>query len=160
MTNVDEQVRSRVVEFVSELTTLIRQAAIEAVRAELGGEHAATPGLASTPSRAAPTAKASPASKATASMKPTAGAPAKRGPGRPAAEARRPGQKRDPGDLTKLVELLFGYIKANPGQRMEQIIPALGIARKDLALPIRKLIHANRITSKGEKRGTVYSPKG
>ncbi len=43
---------------------------------------------------------------------------------------------------------------------MEQIIPALGLPRKDLALPIQKLIASNRIAAKGEKRGTVYTLKG
>ncbi len=153
MTNVDDQVRSRAEAFVAGLTALVRGAALEAVRSELGGVAQAGPIAKARPiAKAAPAARAASARKATPAAKPAAK--------RAAALARKPGEKRDPGELTKLVELLAGYIKANPGQRMEQIIPALGVPRKDLALPIRKLLHADRITAKGEKRGTVYTSKG
>jgi hypothetical protein len=59
--------------------------------------------------------------------------------------------------LEALVEKLYGYIKANPGKRIEPIGTALGVATRDLALPVKKLLAAKRITSKGQKRSTAYS---
>ncbi len=82
----------------------------------------------------------------TASSKPTA---------RP---ARTPRQKRDPQELATLIERLAGYIKANPGQRIEQINRALGVPTKELTLPVRKLLRTKRIKAQGQKRATSYVP--
>ena len=83
--------------------------------------------------------------------------------GRPAkptaAQGKKPGQKRDPQELADLVERLATYIQANPGQRIERISQVLAMARKELTLPIRKLLAAKRITSKGQKRATTYALK-
>jgi hypothetical protein len=151
MIDVEEQVRSQVEAFVAELAVLVRQAAVEAVEAQFRGE------------ARAPVAKEAAVAKAP-SAGPKAPASTPVHAGRPAskvapAKARKAGQKRDPAELAKLVERLAQYIDANPGQRMEQIIPALGVPRSELALPMRKLIASHRVTSKGEKRGTVYTPK-
>jgi hypothetical protein len=156
MIDIEAQVRTQVEAFVAELAVLVRQAAVEAVEAQFGGDvRARTPKAITEKAKVAPTPKAAPAAKPASAAKPPS-----HGAAKPAgAKAREPGQKRDPGELAKLVERVAEYIHANPGQRMEQIIPALGVPRKDLALPIQKLLRANRITSKGEKRGTVYTPK-
>lgn len=86
--------------------------------------------------------------------------PRKRGPGRPAKAAskgRAKGAKRTPEELNKLVMNVERYIQKNPGQRAEQIASALGIATKDLVLPIAKL--GKGVRTKGQKRGTQYFPK-
>jgi uncharacterized membrane protein len=153
MANVEDAVRSRVEAFVAELTTLVRHAALAAVQAQLGGVPRAPA------AKAAPAEKGVPARpKASPAATP---APDGRPPSKPAAaaQARKAGQKRDPKDLAKLVERVAEYIKANPGQRVEQINRALGVPTKELTLPIKKLLHTKRITTKGEKRATVYAPK-
>jgi hypothetical protein len=76
----------------------------------------------------------------------------------PAARAstRPKGAKRDPRVLEALTEKLDAFIKKNPGQRIEQIGKALGTPTKELALPVKKLITAKKISTKGQKRSTKY----
>jgi len=151
MQRAEQEIRARVESFASELAVLVRRAAFEAVQASLQGEIAPTPAAPRGRPKAAPTARAA----RPAGPPPKAAAPAKK----PAAATRAPGQKRDPKELAKLVERLADHIKANPGQRIEQINKALGVPTKDLNLPIRKLLSAKRITTKGQKRATTYFPK-
>jgi len=68
------------------------------------------------------------------------------------------GAKRTAEDLEALSTQLASFVKANPGLRVEQINKELGTTTKDLALPIRKLLADNVITSKGQKRSTAYFP--
>lgn len=71
---------------------------------------------------------------------------------------RAKGQKRAPEDLVALVGQLFSAIKANPGQRMEQIAKGLRSSTQELALPAKKLIAEKKIKTKGERRATKYFP--
>lgn len=121
--------------FTHDLASLIRKAAIEAVHGALGAAHQIG-------SQAGPKA----ARKAPVSAKGVA--------------ARRHGEKRDPKELEALTQRLGDYIKAHPGERIEQINKALGVATKELALPIKKLIACKAIKSKGQKRSTTYYPVG
>ncbi len=74
--------------------------------------------------------------------------------------SKRPkGAKRDPAAIARLTETLDTFIKKNPGQRIEQIGKTLGIATKDLALPVKKLLAGKRIATKGQKRSTKYFPR-
>jgi len=68
------------------------------------------------------------------------------------------GNKREPAAIAAAVERLAAHIAKHPGQGMEEIVDALGVSTKDLALPIRKLIASKRITKKGQKRATKYFP--
>ena len=72
---------------------------------------------------------------------------------------RAKGAKRDPQLLQALTEKLGTFIKNNPGQRIEQIAQALGASTKELVLPVRKLIAAKQISTKGQKRSTKYYPR-
>ena len=72
----------------------------------------------------------------------------------------RKGEKRTPADLASQVIELRAYIAKHPGERIEQIGKALGVATKDLALPVKKLIAARSVATKGQKRATKYYPKG
>jgi hypothetical protein len=66
------------------------------------------------------------------------------------------GAKRTSADLEALSERFAGFVKANPGLRIEQINKELGTSTKDLALPIRKLISGGLVSTKGKKRSTAY----
>jgi hypothetical protein len=73
---------------------------------------------------------------------------------------REKGAKRDPQVLDALVERLSAFVIKNPGKRIEEIGSELAIATKELALPVKKLIAAKRITTKGQRRATTYYPAG
>jgi hypothetical protein len=67
---------------------------------------------------------------------------------------RRP--KRTPADLDAMSEKFSAFVKAHPGLRIEQINKQLGTTTRDLALPIRKLISADVIAVRGQRRSTTY----
>ena len=69
---------------------------------------------------------------------------------------RRRGAKRDPRDIAALAERLGDFISKNPGKRIEEIGTALGTSTKELVLPVKKLLAAKTISTKGEKRATRY----
>jgi hypothetical protein len=128
--SVESEIRSRLESFAQELTALIRVAAIDRVSDALGGER---------PSRL-------PRSR-------TLRVGAARSAGR-----RSEGAKRDPRVLAAVTDKLGGFIRKNPGQRIEQIGKALGMPTKDLALPVKKLLGSKKISTKGQKRATTYFP--
>ena len=127
--SVESDIRSRVEAFVEELTAMIRASALDLVNEALG-EGGSRPGRRAGGRRAVAVA---------------------------APSARRPkGAKRDPKMLAALTDRLGDYIKKNPGNRIEQIGKALGTPTKDLALPVKKLLAAKKIATKGQKRATTY----
>ena len=126
---IEDEIYSRVQAFAAEIVALVQGSVVNLVSAALGEAG----GLGTTRGSRAP-------------VRSTSG-------GRPK------GAKRDPKELKALVEKLAGYIKKNPGQRIEQIGAALGKPTKDLALPVKKLIGAKRISTKGERRATKYFPR-
>jgi hypothetical protein len=145
MSDVNAEVRARVEAFSGELAELIRRAALEAVQEVLGSGGAPAPHA--TPARAEKAAAKGPSVKR-----------AVRGRPRGVGKKRAPGEKRSPDELAKLTEKLASYIKANPGQRIEQIGEGLGRPTKELSLPVKKLLRTKRISSKGHKRATTYHP--
>lgn len=126
--SVESDIRSRVEAFVEELTAMIRASALDLVNEALG-EGGSRPG------------------RRTAGRRAAAPAPSGR---------RAKGAKRDPKLLAALTDKLGDYIKKNPGNRIEQIGKALGTPTKDLALPVKKLLAAKKIATKGQKRATTY----
>ncbi len=134
---IDSAVRARIDAFTTDLSTMVKQAALDAVHQALGGGTVAT-----------------------------VAAPAKRGPGRPAKSGtpspivapKRTGKraKRTPEDLAKMGEAVVAYVAKNPGQSVEQIGKALGASTKDLALPIIRMIEAKKLKTTGQKHGTRY----
>ena len=83
----------------------------------------------------------------------------KPGPKPKTAPKARKGAKRDPGELDALTEKLGAFIKKNPGQRIEQVRKELGVTTKDLALPVKRLLAAKKVSTKGQKRATTYYPR-
>jgi hypothetical protein len=141
MSDLSQEISGLVDEFVSKVTGLARQAAIEALNGALG----ATSG-------GAGAARA--ASKARGASQPSS----------PAALVRRggatskPGAKRPPEEMARIKDQVLAYVNANPGNRVEHIKVALGYPTKDLSLPIKKLIAEGAIRAEGEKRATTYLP--
>jgi hypothetical protein len=180
MTATDE-IRSKIEAFTADLTALVHQEALAAVRAALGEGLASAPSKpagrpaatfkAATPKTAAPAKKPAAPKKAApalaAKAAPAAKTPAKAAtaPKAPAAAAKkavavkRPlGAKRPPAELAKLTEKLGEHIKANPGLGMEAIGKDLSTPTSELTLPIKKLLAAKRIRFEGVKRATRYFP--
>lgn len=131
MSDIHDQIAQRIKAFAGELEELVRQAAIDAVAKSLGQP---------TKSAGAPRASA-----------PRAAAP---------RAARKPGKggKRPPALLAATVEKTSAWIKANPGHGVEDMAKGLGLATKELTLPIAKLLKAKTIRKKGQKRATKYFP--
>jgi len=86
------------------------------------------------------------------------GGPARRAPGPRgvARSTRAKGGKRDPKDLEKLSLAIQGYVKSHPGKRIEEIAGPLRATTKELALPVKKLLAANKIRKTGTRRATRY----
>lgn len=83
----------------------------------------------------------------------------RRKPGPKPKAARAKGAKRTPEELEALTKTLLGAIKKGPGRRIEEIGKELGVATKELALPVLKLFEAKSIKSTGQRRATKYFPK-
>ncbi|MCK6447909.1 MAG: hypothetical protein L6Q99_16065 [Planctomycetes bacterium] len=126
-----DQIRQKIAAFVTEIETLTRQAALEAVQAALGG--VAAPARAARPS--APSA-----------------------PRKPAPRAK--GGKRTPEQVAADAEKILAFVKSNAGCSAEQIQAGLGLSKKDIALPLLRLREEKRVKITGQKRGTKYFAGG
>lgn len=140
MTDVNNQIRAAIENFVSELNDLVRQAAMEAVTGALGT---------SAPAAAQPARRGRP--PAAAKAVPERAATRARGSDGRAA-------KRTSEELAEMAEQFVDYVAGNPGQRIEAIGQALGIETKVLALPVKKLLAEGRLKTEGQKRATSYFP--
>lgn len=130
---VSDQIRSRVEEFVDELSSLIRQSAMDTVTKVLGGDGDGRRG------------------GRRGATRPIAA----EGRGR----ARPKGAKRSQDELERLTGRLLAYVKGNAGQRIEQIAKGMGVSTRELNLPAKKLLGNKSIRTKGQKRATQYFPK-
>src|SRR5262245_12950089 len=104
MSDVENELRSRVDSFVTELSALIRRQALEAVEEVLkkGGDGAAVVRKVGRPAKVAEEPKAAKAKGApkAAAVKPLA------------ASKRKAGEKRTPAQLAQITEQVWGYIKS------------------------------------------------
>ncbi len=73
-----------------------------------------------------------------------------------AVAERSKGAKRPKDELAALQARVLEFIVGHPGLRVEQINAQLGTTTADLALPLRNLIAAKAIRTKGKKRATTY----
>jgi hypothetical protein len=67
------------------------------------------------------------------------------------------GRKRSPEQMARQQARLYEYIKANPGQRMEQIVQGIGLGTNLLQPLIKRLVDERQIKAKGKARGTTYT---
>ena len=135
---LDQDLRNRVEAFVTDIAELVRESALATVYEALG--NGAAPARVTT--RPAPKATR----KATARKK----------------AARKSGGRirRSPEQLEALGEAFLAHVKANPGQRIEEIAVRLGEPTSVLKRPVSLLIAAKRLRTEGQKRGTRYFPVG
>lgn len=70
-----------------------------------------------------------------------------------------PRVKRSDSDIQELMNKFAGFVKKNPGLRIEQINAQLGTSTKDLVIPVRRLVASKLVRTKGEKRSTTYEAK-
>jgi len=120
-------------EFVTELTSAIREQTLAALAQALGSAPRAAKG------------------GQARGVQATAGSPR--------AASRAKGAKRAPEELEQLTEKLAAYIAKNPGQRIEQIAVGMGTSTKELTLPARKLLAEKALKTKGQRRATQYFSK-
>jgi hypothetical protein len=88
--------------------------------------------------------------------KPAAARPA-RGTAAKKAGAKH-GGKRTPEQIAGTIASVRQHLQANPGQTVEQIGKALGMATRALALPLKKLLAGGEVRKTGIKRRTRYFP--
>lgn len=127
-------IQSLLESFTEQLEALVQQAALERVMTALGGDAPATPGK----RRGRPKGSG-------------------RKPGRPAGAGR---VRRDSGDMDAMQGRLLAHVKANPGQRGEQIAAAMNSDVGTIRLPMKKLIAAKQVRTEGQRRGMTYHPGG
>lgn len=134
--NTNDQIRARIDAFLKDIGGLVNQVALGAVQDALSGR--------------------SPAE----TRKTRAPRPVRRGRPKNAAAkpARRSGGRirRSTEAVEKMAERFHHYVKAHPGQGIEQISKGLSIASKELKLPVVKLLAIKRMRTEGQKRGTRY----
>jgi len=138
MANISDTIRAALDAFVTDLSNLIQEAALESVEQALA-EASTIPGR----GRGGRGARAGAASFVSLSL----------------SQSRKKGAKRTPEELEQLIKKLHGYIAKNPGQRIEQIAQGLDISTKELNLPAKKLISEKKLSTKGQKRATTYFAK-
>jgi hypothetical protein len=132
---LDAEIRSKIDSFLAEVSSMIKQAALESVQTALGDGAA--------PARRGP---------GRPRLKISAGKPAKR------TMMRR--GKRTSADVEATAERIATFVRSNPGSRLEAIASGLGTSSTELKLPVIKLLSAKTLTKKGQKRGTMYFARG
>jgi hypothetical protein len=126
--------------FAADLSLMVRRMALEQVMQALGGDMAT---------------------------------PVRRGPGRPKgssnaalaapkASGKRGGKRirRSAEDLAGMSDALLAHVKANPGQRGEQIAAALGTDVGTMRKPMKLLIAKKLVKTAGQRRGMTYTAGG
>jgi hypothetical protein len=136
---IDTAIRTQIDQFLTSISQLVRQAAVEAVKDALGG----TDGRVAAPARRGPGRP----------RKVQAGAP-------PAPKAAKPGKRarRSAEDVEQVAGQVLAYVQGNPGQRLEEIGRGLKVDTAGLKKPIQTLITTGRLRTEGQKRGTKYLP--
>jgi hypothetical protein len=125
--NLDSEIRSKIDAFLDELSSMVKQAALDSVQAALddGDTHAHH------------------GRRMNVKL------------GRPAKSAMK-GGKRSSEDVTAMADKISSFVRSNPGSRLEAITAGLGTGSKELKLPVIKLLSSKTLTKKGQKRGTMY----
>lgn len=137
-TDTESRLQSRIDAFVDEISAIVREAAVEAVRSTLmagGGVPVPRRGKAGATKKGAARKAAKAARKKTKS-------------------GRR--VRRSAADLETLGARFLAHVKSHPGLRLEQIAKSLRRDTADLKRPVTLLMEAKKLRTEGQKRGTKY----
>lgn len=127
---IDDQIKERIEDFTTELSELVRQAALTSIHEALGGQLAAT------------------------AVKPRS---AKANARKVTKKTGKGGRiRRSPADLEKLSNKVIGYVGKNPGSRLEHISAGIGLESSELKKPVAELLANKQLKKEGQKRGTTY----
>jgi hypothetical protein len=140
----NNDIQALIASFAAQLEAAAKKAAIQQVIATLGGT--------------APAARRGrgPGRPKGSTNKPTA-APV---PAGPAIKPVRTGKRRSAEDVEAMGATLLTYVKANPGQRADQIAKALRTDVGTMRLPMQALLAARKVKTQGQRRGTRYYVAG
>lgn len=83
--------------------------------------------------------------------------PARGRRGRPKGSKTARGGKRSSAGVDAMSERLLAHVKKHPGQRGDQIAKAMRSDVKTIRLPMKKLIAARKVKTKGQRRGMTYA---
>ena len=154
MSDIDQRISDLVNGFVAEITRLAREAAVNTLQAALAGSGGPMAGGDSRGGgRGRGGARGGRAGAAVGGGGGGGALPSS------ASSSRRPkGAKRPADEIAQTKERVWAHIKANPGQRIEQINKELGTRTSDLSLPLKKLLSEGAIRTEGSRRATKYFP--
>ncbi|MEI8256369.1 MAG: hypothetical protein WCJ30_11915 [Deltaproteobacteria bacterium] len=148
MSDINNQIEQRIQIFVTELSGLVRQAALDAVQTALGGKaRLEAPATTRGPGR--------PKKSAGRPAKPAAAAP--KAPKAPKAAKGGTRGRRTPEQIEATIASVLGYIKAHPNTRSEAIRAALKLARPAMRDALDRLSDGKKIKMKGVKRAASYT---
>jgi len=135
--NLDQDIQDRIHSFLSELSGLVKRAALEAVHEALGENGAPRRG----PGRPRGSGRRGP-----------------RRAGRPARRAGGGGKRirRSAEELTQISARVLAQVRSKAGQRLEEIGRALKTDTAILKRPVAMLVAAKKLKTTGQKRGTKY----
>lgn len=129
------EIQNLINDFAAQLSQLVRESTLEQIRSVLeGGPRSPARG----------TARGTTRGGSTRNVKVVRLGRAKKG-GRRSAE-----------DVSAMGETLLDYVRKNPGQRGEQIAKALRTDVGTMRLPMKALIGARKVKTKGQRRGMTY----
>jgi hypothetical protein len=140
----NNEIQALIQSFATQLEAAAKKAAIEQVLASIGG------------SASAPTRRGRGPGRPKGSTNKSAAAPAT---GSPIMKVRA-GKRRSAEDVEAMGTALTDYVRANPGERGEQIAAALRSDVGTIRLPMKALIAARKIKTQGERRGMKYFVAG
>ncbi|HEV8244453.1 MAG TPA: hypothetical protein VGP93_01665 [Polyangiaceae bacterium] len=140
----NNEIQQLIQSFAAQLEAAAKKAALEQVLATLGGSMPATkrgrgPGR---PKGSTNKLAAAVAPSATAIM------------------PVRKGKRRTAEDVEAMGTTLVDYVKANPGQRADEIAKALRTDVGTMRLPMQALLAAKKVKTQGQRRGTKYFVAG
>ncbi len=134
--NLDQDIQDRIHSFLSELSGLVKKAALEAVHEALGDNGAPRRG----PGRPRGSGR--------------------RGPRRAGRPARRAGGgkrlRRSAAELSQISTRVLAQVRSKAGQRLEEIGRALKTDTAILKRPVAMLVASKKLKTTGQKRGTKY----
>ena len=68
--------------------------------------------------------------------------------------------RRSSDQIEATADRIVRHVEQNPGHRSEDFRAALGLAKNEWQLTVKRLLDGGRLATKGEKRATVYFLKG